>query len=510
MASRDLYHGAEADKLLFNIRNGSLTADSQGRLFFAEREWQNSLIHGADLKTGESYVAKLRVEIPDGAQLAQASTSGNRDARILTLEPGAQVRAQVLELYVRRGRVGSFETETIPQAGVEAYLKNKTLAGRSGGGSGGGSGRGNPFASIKEEGYDPKGAELKMMGGIMALGALVGWLDDYFIDEKMKKDVAEWETYIRSRQPLDPATGFLLVAIVKKWQPLDAAYATRSYMGLNMVEAGNLNSALALASKDILPGLPAPSEAVSYEYRQMWIKPLRPKPTISSAEADEKAFGAQYWYPAFRRLQHSLEVPPDFSEALSVLVGSWMAAMIRMLDHLYSYSPRQFNELKAQLPSLREPINQARVGLAFRAVENHRSDSSFGLQNFLNDQQNRAYYNMLPPQQQKEIEEWIESGSGALKNTMQGQWEVVMQGKKYLYSFRLSGTVIYRSPDDPGGIAGEGTWDAREDGVRVSWPKTGTVEFFPAPLNTNSQPAESITKWGGTFKMQARKVNPYP
>jgi hypothetical protein len=36
------------------------------------------------------------------------------------------------------------------------------------------------------------------------------------------------------------------------------------------------------------------------------------------------------------------------------------------------------------------------------------------------------------------------------------------------------------------------------------------VEFFPAPLNTNNQPAESITKWGGTFKMQARKVNPNP
>jgi hypothetical protein len=125
MASRDLYHGAEADKLLFNIRNGSLTADSQGRLFFAEREWQNCLIHGADLELGESYVAKFRVDIPDGAQLAQVPTSGNRDTRILKLTPGAQVSAQVLELYVRRGRVGSFETETIPQAGVQAYLENK-------------------------------------------------------------------------------------------------------------------------------------------------------------------------------------------------------------------------------------------------------------------------------------------------------------------------------------------------------------------------------------------------
>jgi hypothetical protein len=125
MASRDLYHGADATKLLFNIRNGSLTADSQGRLFFAEREWQNCFVHGADTQLGESYAAKFRVEIPDGANLAQAATSGNRDALILTLTPGAQVRAQILELRVRRGRVGSFETVTIPQTAVQSYLEGK-------------------------------------------------------------------------------------------------------------------------------------------------------------------------------------------------------------------------------------------------------------------------------------------------------------------------------------------------------------------------------------------------
>ena len=131
MASRDLYHGADATKLLFNIRNGSLTADSQGRLFFAEREWQNCLVHGADRQLGESYAAKFRVEIPDGANLAQAATSGNRDALILTLTPGAQVPAQVLELRVRRGRVGSFETVTIPQTAVQSYLEGKIASAQS-------------------------------------------------------------------------------------------------------------------------------------------------------------------------------------------------------------------------------------------------------------------------------------------------------------------------------------------------------------------------------------------
>jgi hypothetical protein len=128
MPFRELYHGAEADKLLFNIRNGSLTANAQGQLFFAEQQWQNCLIHGADRQMGESYVAKFRVDIPDGAELARVSTSGNPDARILKIEPRAQVRAQVLELHVRRGRVGSFETETIPPGEVQAYLENKVAS----------------------------------------------------------------------------------------------------------------------------------------------------------------------------------------------------------------------------------------------------------------------------------------------------------------------------------------------------------------------------------------------
>lgn len=125
MQIRELFHGSESHKLLYNLRNNSLTADAQGRIFFAEREWQNCLVHGTDSKTGEAYVAKFRVEIPDGANLEQQPTSGNRDARILRIAPGGTVKAEILELWVRTGTVGSFETKQIPKAQIQTYLEAK-------------------------------------------------------------------------------------------------------------------------------------------------------------------------------------------------------------------------------------------------------------------------------------------------------------------------------------------------------------------------------------------------
>jgi hypothetical protein len=97
-----------------------------------------------------------------------------------------------------------------------------------------------------------------------------------------------------------------------------------------------------------------------------------------------------------------------------------------------------------------------------------------------------------------------------MKHVMQGQWDVVMEdGQRFLYSFKLSGSVIYRNAGS-GGIAEEGTWSTGDDGVRATWRKTGTVEHFSAPLKTEKQPVKSVTKWGGTLPMYARKVNPNP
>src|SRR5947199_2643486 len=63
MALHDLYHGARANKLLFNIRNGSITADSSGKIYFAEREWQNrSEEHTSELQSLRQLVCRPLLE----------------------------------------------------------------------------------------------------------------------------------------------------------------------------------------------------------------------------------------------------------------------------------------------------------------------------------------------------------------------------------------------------------------------------------------------------------------
>ena len=120
----ELFHGADAQKLLFNISRQGLTAGSDGKLYFAQYQWANCLVHGADSQTGESYVVKVRINIPAPpvAQIDRIPRAGNPDALIVTTAPQVILPCQFLEMYVRRGTVGEFETMTIPGPGIEAYL----------------------------------------------------------------------------------------------------------------------------------------------------------------------------------------------------------------------------------------------------------------------------------------------------------------------------------------------------------------------------------------------------
>jgi hypothetical protein len=124
MPTLNLYHGANAEKMLFNVTNGALTADSQGRIFFAQHEWRNCLVHGTDSITRESYVVKATVDVPDGVRIERTPVNGNPDALILYLEPQGRVSAQFIEMYVRSRKVGSFQTKMIPGPGILTHLMN--------------------------------------------------------------------------------------------------------------------------------------------------------------------------------------------------------------------------------------------------------------------------------------------------------------------------------------------------------------------------------------------------
>src|SRR6476619_5653874 len=100
MPTLELYHGANAEKMLYNVMNGALTADSQGKIFFAQQEWRNCLMHGTDRGTGESYVVKVTVDFPGEVRVERMPVHGNADAVVLNLAPGGRVSATFLEMYV--------------------------------------------------------------------------------------------------------------------------------------------------------------------------------------------------------------------------------------------------------------------------------------------------------------------------------------------------------------------------------------------------------------------------
>jgi hypothetical protein len=105
---------------------------------------------------------------------------------------------------------------------------------------------------------DHESMHTRMLAGVIVAGIIVNWIDDYCIDAATKKDAKEWEDYVKTRQMLDPESGFLLIAIIKAWRPRDAQYETRSYVGMELFEDYTLLNAEVRAAKNILPGLSPP------------------------------------------------------------------------------------------------------------------------------------------------------------------------------------------------------------------------------------------------------------
>jgi hypothetical protein len=120
MNTEILYHGANGDSILA-ILTTKFMLPGAGKIFFAMHKWESALMHGADTRRRASFVIKVRVDIPPDAVKTRTATPGVADTLIVETRRG--LRAEVLELYVRKPVGGGFEIQHLigPQA-ITSYL----------------------------------------------------------------------------------------------------------------------------------------------------------------------------------------------------------------------------------------------------------------------------------------------------------------------------------------------------------------------------------------------------
>lgn len=109
MEIRQLYHGADGDKILSILTWKEIRPNRFGELFFSERRPESVFMHGADSRRRAAFAVRLEVTIPEQVQQDRRTTPGVPDTLVLkTIRP---LQAKVLELYVRR----------LSEAGGEVY-----------------------------------------------------------------------------------------------------------------------------------------------------------------------------------------------------------------------------------------------------------------------------------------------------------------------------------------------------------------------------------------------------
>ena len=123
----DLYHGSTGDRILAIIQQGVMRPNN-GVLFFGrfESQYHHLFRHGTDRDRGACYVIKVRVHLPDGAELKQLARSG-APVDSWTIEVQEPLSCQVLELYVRPK--GDGEILKVPATKIPSYLgRNENLS----------------------------------------------------------------------------------------------------------------------------------------------------------------------------------------------------------------------------------------------------------------------------------------------------------------------------------------------------------------------------------------------
>ena len=115
MTDRILYHGANGDAILGIMESGAMLPGG-GKVYFSKHRWEDSFMHGADTRRKASFVVKVSVSIPSHVVCHDEYTPGV--TMTFVVETAVPLRADVLELFVRKPTDGGFETHHI--VGVQA------------------------------------------------------------------------------------------------------------------------------------------------------------------------------------------------------------------------------------------------------------------------------------------------------------------------------------------------------------------------------------------------------
>lgn len=128
MSERTLYHGTSGNAILGIIDSGSIKPH-EGKVFFSEWNWQAVLMHGADRDRGAAFAVRMKVDIPEDAGTIATSTAGVADTLIvITARP---LRAEVLELYIRKPTPDGMEVEHIVgMRPIRTFLLGAAAAGQ--------------------------------------------------------------------------------------------------------------------------------------------------------------------------------------------------------------------------------------------------------------------------------------------------------------------------------------------------------------------------------------------
>jgi len=223
-----------------------------------------------------------------------------------------------------------------------------------------GRGEGPIFISTATPGMNPGTANVAL-AGVLAVGALLNWLSDIITEERIRKDLAESEEWIRQQQRADPHMGILVV--VELWQtvPVEASgyWPAPNYQGTTLIYGVNRATAEANLRRQ-WSGVPPMAKRV---FRVAWIAPVQTAPAPSVNTATQAG-----WLKRYQLVKNAVDPPADYTEALHVLNGSSMYDIVNSLRMLASDRASTFTRLWQELNGPVPAFLRTRLPPAFSAV----------------------------------------------------------------------------------------------------------------------------------------------